>query len=223
MSLIKYARRDLKDEWPELYTLARRNISKISDEIDDLKYYPPTNEVFNAFVYTPLNTVRVVIIGQDPYSKKGQAMGLSFSVPDNVSIPPSLYNIFRELKAVYKDFKIPKSGDLTPWAEQGVLLLNMALTVAPGKPGSHLKLWKHFLDLVIDVILDEKPNTIFVLWGKKAEDIMIGHDEPKYVLIAGHPSPSNRNGGFVGVARQHFKKINKILKKLDEEPIDWLL
>ena len=183
--------------------------------------FPPSNLIFNAFNLTPFDKVKVVILGQDPYHGDNQAMGLSFSVPKGVKIPPSLINIYKE---IYDDVGIiePNSGDLTYWAKQGVLLLNASLSVEKGKPNSHKDFgWHLFSDAVIKKISDEKNGVIFLLWGNFAKNKANLIDQNKhFILTAPHPSPLAR-GGFFGC--KHFSKTNEILKKLGKSPIDWNL
>ena len=182
--------------------------------------FPAGNAIFNAFNQTPFNKVKVVILGQDPYHGSGQAMGLSFSVPKGVKPPPSLVNIFKELKSDI-GLPIPTQGDLTPWAKQGVLLLNAVLTVRENEPASHAKIgWMHFTDAVIRKISDEKKGIIFLLWGKIAEQKQMLIDETKhFVLKAAHPSPFSADKGFFGC--KHFSKTNELLAKQGLQVIDW--
>ena len=184
--------------------------------------YPPGQLIFNAFEQTPFDKVRVVLLGQDPYHGPGQAMGLSFSVPDGIKLPPSLVNIYKELN---KDIgmPIPKTGDLTPWAKQGVLLLNASLTVRAGEPNSHAKIgWHIFTDAVISKISDEKRGVVFLLWGSFAQQKQVLIDETRHhVLKAAHPSPFSVDKGFFGC--KHFSKTNQLLAKEGIEPIDWML
>jgi len=184
--------------------------------------YPPGPLIFNAFKQTPFDKVQVVILGQDPYHNKGQAHGLSFSVPDGCPKPPSLVNIFKELKNDL-GIEIPENGNLTKWAQQGVLLLNAALTVRQNEPGSHGQIgWLQFTDNVIKKISEEKEGIIFLLWGKFAQEKQSLIDETKhYVLKAAHPSPFSANNGFLGC--KHFSKVNDLLMKQHKTPIDWKL
>ena len=185
--------------------------------------FPSGPNIFNAFNKTPLNKVKVVILGQDPYHGFGQAHGLSFSVLPGLKIPPSLQNIFKEIKADIGVENPPNFGDLTHWAEQGILLLNAALTVRDGEPMSHAKIgWAQFTDAVIKTISDKKENVIFLLWGKFAQDkqVLINTDS-HYILKAAHPSPLSAHNGFFGC--KHFSKTNEILVKHGENPIDWKL
>jgi uracil-DNA glycosylase len=184
--------------------------------------YPPGKLIFNAFDHTPFDAVKVVILGQDPYHGPGQAHGLSFSVPDGVPAPPSLVNIFKELK---KDIgmNIPNTGNLTKWADQGVLLLNAALTVRANEPASHAKIgWMDFTDHVIRTISDQKTGIVFLLWGRFAQEKQVLIDETKHhVLKAAHPSPFSADKGFFGC--RHFSKTNELLIKQGKTPIDWHL
>jgi uracil-DNA glycosylase len=184
------------------------------------KIFPAGNNIFNAFNQTTFENVKVVLLGQDPYHGIGQAMGLSFSVPKGVKPPPSLVNIFKELKSDI-GLPIPTNGDLTPWAKQGVLLLNAVLTVREDEPASHAKIgWMHFTDAVIKKISDEKKGIVFLLWGKFAEQKQILIDETKhFVLKAAHPSPFSADKGFFGC--KHFSKTNELLAKQGLQVIDW--
>ncbi|TKK67665.1 uracil-DNA glycosylase [Ilyomonas limi] len=184
--------------------------------------YPPGPLIFNAFDKTPFNKVKVVLLGQDPYHGKGQAMGLSFSVPDGVKLPPSLQNIFEEL---HNDIgmPIPHTGNLTKWAEQGVFLLNAILTVRAKEPASHQKIgWQQFTDRVIQTLSDEKEGIVFLLWGKFAQEKQVLIDATKHhILKAAHPSPYSADKGFFGC--RHFSKTNNLLVKEGKDPIDWSL
>jgi uracil-DNA glycosylase len=184
--------------------------------------YPPGPLIFNAFSKTPFDAVKVVILGQDPYHGPKQAMGLSFSVPKGIAIPPSLQNIFKEL---HDDVgaSIPDNGDLTPWAEQGVLLLNASLTVRAGEPMSHSKIgWHIFTDCVISRISQLKSDVVFLLWGKFAQEKIELIDAKKHhILKAAHPSPLAAHNGFFGC--RHFSKTNNLLMKKGLDPINWAL
>lgn len=183
--------------------------------------FPEQNAIFNALKYTPFEEVKVVIIGQDPYHGQGQAHGLCFSVPDGVRPPPSLKNIFLELKNDL-GLPLPQSGCLTKWAEQGVLLLNAVLTVETGKPQSHANRgWEEFTDAVIRVLNEKKEGLVFLLWGAYAQRKGEIIDPNKhFVLKAAHPSPYSAKN-FLGC--KHFSKTNAILQKLGKTPIDWSL
>ena len=185
--------------------------------------YPQNSLIFNALNLTPLPNVKVVILGQDPYHGANQAHGLSFSVQRGVAIPPSLRNIFHELNT---DLGLPisKHGDLTRWAEQGVLLLNSVLTVEEGQPTSHQKRgWEDFTDHVIDVLNEQREHVVFILWGAYAQRKGKRIDQDKHlVLKAAHPSPLAANrGGFFGC--KVFSKSNSYLKQNGIEPINWQL
>lgn len=182
--------------------------------------FPPGREIFNAFWHCPLSRVKVVILGQDPYHGVGQAHGLSFSVRQGIPFPPSLLNIFKELK---RDLGIdlPPNGDLTRWADQGVFLLNATLTVRANQAGSHQHQgWEMFTDEVIQVVNRERQHVVFMLWGayaqKKAELI----DGSRHLILkAPHPSPLSAHRGFLGCG--HFSKANAYLTQTDQEAIQW--
>ncbi|MGP5104038.1 uracil-DNA glycosylase [Psychrobacter celer] len=185
--------------------------------------YPPAPLMFNAFNLTPLSRVKVVILGQDPYHRPGQAMGLSFSVPKAIPKPPSLNNLLKEMA---DDIGVQPSahGDLTYWAQQGVLLLNSALTVREGEPNSHQNQgWEQFTDAVIDVINEQTEHTVFILWGSKAQKKgKYIHADKHLILTAVHPSPLAANrGGFFGT--KPFSKTNDYLRQHGRTPIDWQL
>ena len=184
--------------------------------------YPPGNLIFNAFDKTPFGKVKVVLLGQDPYHGIGQAQGLSFSVPDSVNPPPSLINIFKELRTDI-GMNIPETGNLTKWALQGVLLLNAVLTVRANEPASHAKYgWMDFTNAVISKLSDRKEGIVFLLWGKFAQEKQVLIDETKHlVLKAAHPSPFSADKGFFGC--KHFSRTNEYLTKQKKEPIDWSL
>lgn len=184
--------------------------------------YPPGQYIFNAFNTTPVDKVKVVIIGQDPYHGPGQAHGLCFSVQNGVAPPPSLINIFKEL---HDDIgiKIPNHGNLTHWAQQGVFLLNASLTVRAGEPMSHAKIgWAAFTDTVIHTISEKKKHVVFMLWGKFAQEKRTLIDESKHLILkAAHPSPLSAHAGFLGC--KHFSKANEYLVKNGIDPVDWSL
>ena len=183
--------------------------------------YPPGSQIFRAFELTPVDQVKVVILGQDPYHGPGQAMGLSFSVPDGVPAPPSLRNIFQEVET---DLGIRMSGrpNLEKWARQGVLLLNAVLTVQAGQPTSHSRAgWQEFTDAVIRYLSENREGIVFLLWGRfAAEKAAIIDSSRHHVLLAAHPSPLAR-GAFFGC--RHFSKTNQILVSEGKTPIDWQL
>ncbi|WP_169546006.1 uracil-DNA glycosylase [Sneathiella aquimaris] len=182
--------------------------------------YPQKDQVFSAFTMTPFNAVKVVILGQDPYHGPGQAHGLSFSVPETVKTPPSLANIYKELKRDLS-LPIPKSGCLTSWAEQGVLLLNSVLTVEQGKAGSHQgKGWEKFTDAAIAALNNNADHLVFLLWGAYAQKKGKIIDRKRHlVLNSPHPSPLSAHRGFIG--NSHFSQANEYLIKHFQTPIDW--
>jgi len=180
---------------------------------------PPVAQMFRALTLTPLEKVKVVIIGQEPYHGENQANGLAFSVNTNMQLPPSLKNIFKELK---DDLGIENTnGDLTKWAEQGVLLLNVVLTTLKGQPKAHFgKGWERYTDTIIQQVNDQRDKVIFVLWGEKAQEKKPLIDiKNHYILEAGHPSPANTSNPFSGC--KHFSKINELLKTNGIGEIDW--
>jgi uracil-DNA glycosylase len=182
--------------------------------------FPPADDIFNAFSLTPFDRVRVVILGQDPYHGDGQAHGLAFSVPAGVRPPPSLVNIYKEIA---RDFggAPPKSGDLTCWAEQGVLLLNATLTVRRDQAGSHQnKGWESFTDAAIAALNDRRSGIVFMLWGAFAQKKAAMIDPTRHlVLTAPHPSPLSAHRGFIGCG--HFRAANEYLARHGQEPVDW--
>ena len=185
--------------------------------------YPRREDIFNAFKYTSFDNLKVVILGQDPYHEPGQAMGLSFSVPVGIPIPPSLGNIYTELKDDIPGFIIPEHGNLIPWARQGVLLLNSVLTVEAHQAFSHKNQgWEVFTDGVIKAINDSTENVVFLLWGSPARQKGAGIDRHKHlVLETVHPSPLSAYRGFFGC--HHFSMANKYLKEHGKAPINWQL
>ena len=187
------------------------------------KCFPPGKLIFNAFDLCPPEKTKVVILGQDPYHGPGQAHGLCFSVPRGVPHPPSLINIFKELE---KDLKTPypKSGNLSPWAKQGVLLLNTTLTVQANRAGSHQgKGWEKFTDQVIHILSNNYKNIVFLLWGSYAKQkIKIIDREKHFVLTSGHPSPLSANRGY-WFGNSHFSKTNDYLTSKGKKPINWNL
>ena len=184
--------------------------------------YPPGKLIFNAFECTPFSQVKVVIIGQDPYHNPGQAHGLCFSVPDKIAPPPSLVNIFKEIRDDL-EIPVPNTGNLEPWAKQGVLLLNASLTVVANTPMSHGGIgWHLFTDEVIRHISHYKEHVVFLLWGKFAQNKENLIDISKHkVLKAAHPSPLSAHNGFFGC--RHFSRANAWLREQGEKPIDWSL
>ncbi len=184
--------------------------------------YPPGSLFFNAFNTTPLDKIKVVILGQDPYHGPGQAHGLCFSVQNGIAPPPSLINIYKELQDDI-GISIPDHGNLTHWAQQGVFLLNASLSVRAGEPMSHSKIgWAAFTDNVIKTISAKKEHVVFMLWGKFAQEKRTLIDETKHlVLKAAHPSPLSAHAGFFGC--KHFSKANTYLVSHGIDPVDWKL
>ena len=208
----------LADEWTKPYYLKLREFLK--SEYAAKTIYPDMNDIFNALKLTSFEDTKVVIIGQDPYHGEGQAHGLCFSVKKGVTSPPSLKNIFKELNTDIGK-PIPKDGELTEWAKQGVLLLNNVLTVREGQPASHKGMgWEIFTDRIISELNKKQTPVVFLLWGahaqKKAEIIT---NPIHYKLKAVHPSPLSASRGFLGC--KHFSKANAILEKENLTPIEW--
>ena len=182
--------------------------------------YPPSTDIFNAFAFTPLPEVKVVILGQDPYHEPGQAMGLSFSVHKGIRIPPSLVNIYAELQDDLGCY-VPDNGDLTKWARQGVLLLNTVLTVRAHQANSHRGIgWEEFTDAAIRVLAEEDRPMVFILWGTPARKKKALLHNPKHMILESpHPSPLSAYGGFFG--SRPFSKTNAYLEQCGLSPIDW--
>ncbi|MCL1124512.1 uracil-DNA glycosylase [Shewanella surugensis] len=191
------------------------------ERVTGKEIYPPESDVLKAFTLTPLNQVRVVLIGQDPYHGPDQAHGLCFSVKEGIKVPPSLVNMYKELATDIKGFTIPSHGCLTPWAQQGVLMLNTVLTVERGSAHSHAKIgWETFTNNVLNLLSEQTEPIIFVLWGghaiKKGKLI----NTSQHVILSGpHPSPLSAYRGFFGCG--HFSDINKRLMERGQTPIDW--
>lgn len=202
-----------KEYYKKLYVFLKKEYSEVP-------VYPLSNDIFNAFHFTPLSKVRVVILGQDPYHERGQAEGLSFSVPKGVKIPPSLMNIYKELKTDL-GLTIPNNGHLKKWADQGVLLLNTVLTVRGGIAFSHRgKGWEEFTDAVIKAINEEDRPIVYLLWGQAAKDKVAMLTNTRHlILTAPHPSPLSASRGFFGC--KHFSKVNAFFRENGEEEIDW--
>jgi len=208
----------LADEFNKPYFKALADFVK--EEKNKHTIYPPGKQIFNAFDKCPFERVEVVILGQDPYHGPGQANGLCFSVNEGVKPPPSLVNIFKEIKNDLGK-EIPKSGNLERWAEQGVLMLNATLTVRADSPGSHQNRgWEEFTDMVIKKVSDEKEHIVFILWGAYAQKKGAIIDASKHLVIKSpHPSPFSANQGFFG--SKPFSKTNEYLVKQGRKPIDW--
>ncbi len=210
-------KKTLSDEFNKEYFSALKETLK--KEKSEFTIYPKEKDIFNAFNLTPFNQVKVVIIGQDPYHGPNQAHGLSFSVPDGVKLPPSLRNIYKELSS---DLNIHNTtGNLTSWAQQGVLLLNASLTVRENQAGSHAKIgWHFFTDAAIEALSKQRKNLVFILWGNFAKQKEQLIDPEKHlVLKAAHPSPLSAHNGFWNC--QHFSKTNHYLEKHSQSPINW--
>jgi len=193
-----------------------------NEKLAGKKIYPPGGKIFNAFNLTAFGSIKIIILGQDPYHGPNQANGLSFSVEPGINPPPSLQNIFKEL---HSDLNIeyPNHGDLTAWARQGVLLLNTCLTVENGLPNSHQgKGWELFTDAVLSKVNDEKHNIVFILWGRKAQLKEKLIDHTKHLIIrSAHPSPLSAHNGFFG--SKPFSQANLFLKKNNLDQINWKL
>jgi uracil-DNA glycosylase len=207
--------------------LKKPYFEKISDFLEEERnagktIFPEPNKIFSAFEQCSIEEIKVVIIGQDPYHGAGQANGLAFSVNVGQKIPPSLRNIFKELKDDL-GFEIPTNGDLTAWAKQGVLLLNSVMTVEEGRPGSHQhKGWETFTDAVISSLSNERNGIVFLLWGNYAKSKMELIDASKHkIFTAAHPSPLSAYQGFFHC--KHFSKTNEYLLLQGKKPIDWKL
>lgn len=211
-------KRALKEEFEKPYFKALSEFVK--GEYLGGVVYPNNKDVFRAFDLCPFQKVRVVILGQDPYHGAGQANGLSFAVHEGVKIPPSLQNIFKEIKSDLGVAPI-ENGDLSRWAKQGVLLLNATLTVRASSPGSHQnKGWEEFTDAVIKKLSDEKENLVFILWGNYAKQKGIHINRQKHFVIESpHPSPFSAHNGFFG--SKPFSKTNQYLRECGEGEVDW--
>lgn len=210
----------LDDEFKKEY-FEKLSIEVTADYlVDEPPIHPPSSLVFNTFNLTPLPQVRVVILGQDPYHGLGQAHGLSFSVQDEIKLPPSLKNMYKEIEADTGTPQ-PESGNLERWAKQGVLLLNATLTVAHKAPGSHQgRGWERFTDAVIKKISDEREHVVFLLWGNFARSKATLIDASKHLILeAPHPSPFSVHKGFFGCG--HFSKTNEYLAKHGQKSIKW--
>lgn len=195
-------------------------VSFVKQEYASNTIFPPAGQIFNAFNTCPFNNVKVVILGQDPYHGPGQAHGLCFSVNDGIQFPPSLQNIFKEITSDL-GIPVPKTGNLTRWAEQGVLLLNATLTVRASQAGSHQgKGWEEFTDAVIKTISEKAENVVFILWGSYAIKKKSLINASKHcILTAPHPSPLSSYRGFFGC--KHFSQTNTYLTSKGKTPIEW--
>lgn len=208
----------LQDEFHKPYFPALKNF--LVEEKKKYRIYPPGAEIFAAFNHTPFRQVKAVILGQDPYHGPGQAHGLCFSVPNGVAPPPSLVNIFKELKNDL-GIAIPPHGNLQKWAQQGVLLLNATLTVRANQAGSHQKKgWETFTDRVIELLANEREHIVFILWGNYAQQKSHLIPAQKHCILKSvHPSPLSASRGFFGCG--HFSATNRYLQSHNLSPIDW--
>ena len=208
----------LSEEFKKEYYLSLREFLK--EEYFTKTIYPPMNDIFNALKYTSNENTRVVILGQDPYHGPGQAHGLCFSVKAGVKFPPSLMNIFKELYAEY-GIAAPKTGELTGWAKQGVLLLNTTLTVREGQPASHKgRGWETLTDRIISKVNEKDEPVVFILWGGHARAKKALITNPQHLILeSAHPSPLSAYNGFFGC--NHFKAANEFLKKNAQNELDW--
>lgn len=210
----------LNDEFNKEYFIKLKEY--LLEEKKRYTVYPPGSQIFAAFNHTPFNSVKVVILGQDPYHGPGQAHGLCFSVPKGIPAPPSLQNIFKELNNDL-GLPIPNHGNLEKWAKQGVLLLNATLTVRANQAGSHQnKGWETFTDAAIKALSEHHKGLVFILWGNYAQAKTRIIDASKhFILTAPHPSPLSASRGFFGC--KHFSKTNRLLTSIGKDPIDWAL
>jgi len=208
----------LWDEFQSGYFLELKQF--LIEERQKYTVYPPGTKIFNAFQLTPFERVKVVILGQDPYHGKGQAHGLCFSVPEGIASPPSLVNIFREIRDDVGT-EVPSNGNLERWADQGVLLLNATLTVRANQAGSHQNRgWEKFTDTVIKNISEHKNHVVFLLWGRFAQAKEVLIDSSRHLILrAAHPSPFSASNGFFGC--RHFSKTNTYLEEHGLKPIQW--
>jgi uracil-DNA glycosylase len=211
--------KQIKAEFDQPYMTALKSFLQVEYDTGQI-VYPPMEDMFNAFAQTPFDRVKVVILGQDPYHGEGQAHGLAFSVKNGVRLPPSLRNIYKEIEAEFGG-PMPKGGDLTGWARQGVLLLNATLTVRAGLAGSHQKKgWEEFTDAVIRAVNDHREHIVFMLWGAYAQKKGAFIDHQRHlVLKSAHPSPLSAHNGFF--KNGHFKKANEYLVNHGQQAIDW--
>ena len=208
----------LGSEFEKEYYQALANFLK--EEYEEHVIYPKKEDIFNALQYTSYENTKVVILGQDPYHGPNQAHGLSFSVQPGIKTPPSLLNMYKELRDEY-GYEIPNNGYLVKWAEQGVLLLNTVLTVRQGEANSHKgKGWEHFTDRVIELLNEREKPVIFILWGRHAQaKKKLITNTNHHIIESVHPSPLSARRGFFG--SKPYSKVNEILSNMDEKEIDW--
>ncbi|CUX70767.1 Uracil-DNA glycosylase [Clostridium sp. C105KSO15] len=208
----------LSEEFKKPYY--RELYHKVKHEYETAQVFPDPNDIFNAFQFTPLSNAKVVILGQDPYHNNGQAHGLCFSVKPDVDIPPSLVNIYQELREDL-GLEVPNNGYLKKWAEQGVMLLNTVLTVRAHAANSHQGIgWESFTDAAIKILNEQDRPMVFLLWGRPAQNKKVMLTNPRHLILeAPHPSPLSAYRGFFGC--KHFSRTNAYLKENGLEPIDW--
>lgn len=208
----------LAEEYKKVYY--KTLYQKVNEEYSQYQIFPAAADIFNAFHFTPVKDVKVVILGQDPYHNFDQAHGLCFSVKPDVPVPPSLVNIYQELRDDV-GCVIPNNGYLTKWAKQGVLMLNTVLTVRAHQANSHRGIgWEQFTDAAIKVLNAQDRPIVFILWGRPAQNKKAMLNNPKHIILeAPHPSPLSSYRGFFGC--KHFSKTNEFLKQNGMEPIDW--
>lgn len=227
-SIARIVNENAPSSWANVFMDAHHELMTVSNVLANEEaaygtYYPLKKDIFNAFSYTPLTNVKVVIFGQDPYhqlvASGPRAVGLSFSVRQDDVIPSSLKNIYKELKDSVRGFQMPDHGDLREWAMQGILLLNSCLTVRPREAGSHDQIWMGFIKKVIKAINTQNPNCIYVLWGQQAQKLKSIIGDSNIILEAAHPSGLSASRGFFGC--NHFNKINELLRKQNKTIIDW--
>lgn len=217
-----FMREDIKEETKKI----NEYLQKQKEKYEPLKIFPKHENIYKCFELSSLEELKVVLIGQDPYhgeyNEEPQAQGLSFSVPDGFKLPPSLKNIFKELNNDL-GLNISKSGDLTKWAQQGVLLLNASLSVLQGNANSHFKIWKNFTAELLKFIVQNKKDLVFILWGNFSKNLIKNLDmSAHHIISSNHPSPLSANkGGFFGT--KPFSKTNQLLEKIGKEKIDWNL
>lgn len=223
MTVVDIVRVSCPTSWRSTFDEAEYELALVSRILEEEKsWYPMKRDLFNAFKWTPLNEVKVVLIGQDPYHDmlldEPKARGLSFSVSRRDNIPSSLRNVYKELERSVEGYIKPNHGCLELWASRGVLLLNTCLTVRAGQPGSHCKIWNGFIRVVLNNICRVNPRCIFLLWGMEAQKLKTVIPNSARILEAGHPSGMNRNNTFIGC--DHFNKVNELLHP---DKIDWTL
>tara|TARA_A100001015_G_scaffold143419_2_gene159107 strand:- start:17 stop:763 length:747 start_codon:yes stop_codon:yes gene_type:complete len=225
---------EIVGQYPELISKIETTINEEKEAFDELlEIFPPDNNIFASFSLFEPEETKVILLGQDPYHGKGQAMGLSFSVPEGINPPPSLRNIYKEVSTDIEGFTTPEHGNLTYWGQQGVLLLNTALTVRQGSAGSHAKLWKDFTDQIIIRVASFSQPMVYFLWGghaKRKKELILKSSsnnkksnpkqEANLILESNHPSPLSANrGGWYGC--KHFSQCNQYLQQNNIVPIDW--